>query len=107
MPPGLARAWIISQARLIASQTSRVNAVRAARALSRAAAMHERIELGLSSLKVRKRRAPRPSRLTSRGGARTTLRALSQACSTWAWPPRAARRMVASTSRVVNSARSM
>jgi hypothetical protein len=69
--------------------------------------MHERIELGLAVLSVRKRRAPSPSLLTSSGGARTTLSALSQACSTWPWPPSAASRIVASTRRVVNSARSM
>ena len=52
-PPGLVRSRMISQVRLIASQTSTVSAVRAARALSRAAEMQERTALGLSSDRVR------------------------------------------------------
>ena len=52
--------------------------------------------------------ALRAERLTNMvEDVRTTLSALSQACSTWAWPPSAASRIVASTRRVVNSARSM
>jgi hypothetical protein len=102
---------MISQARLIACHTSTVMAVRAARALSRAPARQERIELGFSSPRVRKRRALNgvsgsPS-APNAPSAPTTLSALRHA-----WPPSgswssALSRIVASTRRQANSARSM
>src|SRR5690348_6562649 len=83
IPPGLVRSPTSSQARLIACQTSDDKALRAERALSRARARHERIELGLSRSSARVRQtlkvvAPGDAVSPGAGPRPTTASALSQ-----------------------------
>jgi hypothetical protein len=110
-PPGLVRFLRLYQARLIASQTSSVTELRTARALSRAISTQRRIEFGLSGLSVRWRRALKADRRCSPesqpASAPTTLSALIQAFLLSRSPSRDPRRIVASTRRALNSARSM
>src|SRR5258705_13977040 len=110
MPAAPLRLRRSSQLRLIDSQASRVRAGRTARAFERAASRQERIELGLAGDKARKRPmaagvsgSPLLSKLVV---LVATASALTQASPSAPRAGRASRRIVASISRAVKSARS-